>query len=66
MRLDVNVPLKNYQVVKEGAWRLERSLPTIKYLLSKGAKVIIFGKSLLDFILSSKTNPKSKASIGRA
>lgn len=43
LRLDVNVPLKNSQVVKDGAWRLERSLPTIKYLLSKRAKVIIFG-----------------------
>ena len=43
LRLDVNVPLKDAQVVKEGAWRLERSLPTIKYLLSKKAKVIIFG-----------------------
>ena len=43
LRLDVNVPLRKGKVTTEGAWRLERSLLTIKYLLAKKAKVIIVG-----------------------
>lgn len=41
LRLDLNVPFNNGQVDKEGDRRLERSIPTIKYLLSQKAKVII-------------------------
>lgn len=42
LRLDLNVPLdKKGRVLAAGAWRLERSLPTIRYLLRKRAKVII-------------------------
>ena len=41
LRLDLNVPFCNGQVDKEGDGRLERSLPTIKYLLNQKAKIII-------------------------
>jgi phosphoglycerate kinase len=41
LRLDLNVPLKNGQVAKEGQERIIRSLPTIKYLQERGAKIII-------------------------
>ena len=41
LRLDLNVPFDDGQVDKEGDRRLERSLPTIKYLLQKKAKIII-------------------------
>ncbi|MFA6252857.1 MAG: phosphoglycerate kinase [Patescibacteria group bacterium] len=41
LRLDLNVPLKNGQVPKDGQERLLRALPTIKYLLAKKASVII-------------------------
>lgn len=41
LRLDLNVPIKNGKVSKDGTWRLERSLPTIKYLLKHKAKIII-------------------------
>lgn len=42
LRLDLNVPLdKKGRVLAAGAWRLQRSLPTIQYLLRHQAKVII-------------------------
>jgi len=41
LRLDLNVPIHNGQVDKDGTWRLEKSLPVIKYLLGKKAKLII-------------------------
>ncbi|MDD5749389.1 MAG: phosphoglycerate kinase [Patescibacteria group bacterium] len=43
LRLDVNVPLAKAKVSPEGAWRLERSLATIKYLTAQKAKVIMVG-----------------------
>ena len=43
LRLDVNVPLAKAKVSPEGAWRLERSLSTIKYLTAQKAKVIMVG-----------------------
>ena len=39
VRLDLNLPLQNGQVTDRT--RLERSLPTLKELASKGAKVIV-------------------------
>lgn len=42
LRLDLNVPLDSRgQVAKNGDWRLNRAIPTIKYLLGKKAKIII-------------------------
>lgn len=41
LRLDLNVPLKNDQVPKDGQERILRALPTIKFLLDKKASVII-------------------------
>jgi len=41
LRLDLNVPIHHGLVDKDGTWRLEKSLPVIKYLLSQQAKVII-------------------------
>jgi len=41
LRLDFNINLKNNKVLKDSVWRLERSIPTIKYLLRKKAKIII-------------------------
>ncbi len=41
LRLDLNVPLKNGQVPKNGQERIRRALPTIKFLLNKKASVII-------------------------
>lgn len=41
LRLDLNVPLKNGQVPKDGQERILRALPTIKFLLDKKASVII-------------------------
>lgn len=39
LRADFNVPIKNGQITDNN--RIKESLPTIKYLLNKGAKVII-------------------------
>ncbi len=39
VRVDFNVPLKNGQI-KE-FYKIEKSLPTVKYLLERGAKVIL-------------------------
>ncbi|MFA6466322.1 MAG: phosphoglycerate kinase [Patescibacteria group bacterium] len=42
LRLDLNVPLDaKGNVERHGDWRLDRSIPTIKYLLKHQAKVII-------------------------
>lgn len=41
LRLDLNVAVRDGQVDKDSTWRLEESIPTIKYLLAKKAKVII-------------------------
>jgi len=41
LRLDLNTSLTKGQVDKDSTWRLEVSLASIKYLLSKKAKVII-------------------------
>ncbi len=40
LRLDLNIPLDG-KINKKEAWRIERSLPTIQYLVKKKAKVII-------------------------
>jgi len=39
LRLDLNVPVKNGRVMDD--FRIERSLPTIKYLKKNGARVVI-------------------------
>ena len=39
LRCDLNVPLKNGVITDDG--RIKASLPTIKYLLSVGASVVI-------------------------
>lgn len=39
VRVDFNVPIKNNQV--KDAFKIEQSLPTIEYLVKKGAKVIL-------------------------
>ncbi|MBT4516783.1 MAG: phosphoglycerate kinase [Candidatus Komeilibacteria bacterium] len=42
LRLDLNVPLnKQTKVDRHGDWRLDRAVPSIKYLLKQKAKVII-------------------------
>jgi phosphoglycerate kinase len=41
LRLDLNVPITKGKVPNSGTWRLERAIPTIKYLISKKARVII-------------------------
>ncbi|MFA6307940.1 MAG: phosphoglycerate kinase [Patescibacteria group bacterium] len=41
LRLELNIPFADGKVDKEDSRRLEKSLPTIKYLVSKKAKVII-------------------------
>ena len=42
LRLDLNVPLDDQgKVEQHGDWRLDRAVPTIKYLLKQKAKVII-------------------------
>lgn len=41
LRLDLNVPIKNGRVSRDGQERLVRSLPTIRYLLEQKAKIII-------------------------
>lgn len=41
LRLDLNVPVHGGKVDKDGTWRLEKVIPTIKYLSSQKAKVII-------------------------
>ncbi len=40
LRLDLNIPLDN-NINKKNAWRIERSLSTIQYLVKKKAKIII-------------------------
>lgn len=41
LRLDLNVPIKNAKVPKDGQERILRALPTIKFLLAKKASIII-------------------------
>ena len=41
LRLDLNVPIEKGKVPNSGTWRIERAIPTIKYLISKKARVII-------------------------
>lgn len=41
LRLDLNVPIKNGRVPKDGQERILRALPTIKFLLAKKASIII-------------------------
>lgn len=40
IRLDFNVPIKNYKIISYK--RIKLSLPTIEYCLNKGAKIILF------------------------
>lgn len=41
LRLDLNIPIDHGRISPEGAWRLQRAIPTIKYLITHGAKIII-------------------------
>lgn len=41
LRLDLNVPIKDGRVSKDGQERIVRSLPTIRHLLKNKAKIII-------------------------
>ncbi len=41
LRTDYNVPLKNGRIDKHSAWRIIATFPTINYLCSKQAKIII-------------------------
>lgn len=41
LRLDLNIPLVNNKVNKDSIWRLEKTIPTIQYLIKKKAKIII-------------------------
>jgi phosphoglycerate kinase len=41
VRVDFNVPIKNGTVVED--FRIKSAIPTIEYLQSKGAKVILIG-----------------------
>lgn len=46
LRLDLNVAVsKNKQILKTDAWRLDKALPTLEYLVKKQAKVIIIAHS---------------------
>ncbi|MBT4849538.1 phosphoglycerate kinase [Candidatus Parcubacteria bacterium] len=67
LRLDLNVPLEKGKVDKDGTWRLQRSVPTIKYLLAKKAKVIILahlgrpgGKKISDLSMLPVSQALSK------
>jgi len=41
VRVDFNVPLQNGQVSSGGEWRIKAVLPTLDYLLDRGAKIIL-------------------------
>jgi 3-phosphoglycerate kinase len=41
LRLDLNIPLGKRGIRPEDTWRLQKAIPTINYLVNKGAKVII-------------------------
>ncbi len=41
LRLDLNIYLKDNKVIKDSIWKLEKVLPTLKYLIKKKAKIII-------------------------
>ena len=41
VRVDFNVPLKDGGVVLSGEWRLQAVLPTLDFLASRGAKIVI-------------------------
>ena len=41
LRLDLNIPIGKKGIRSKDTWRLEKSMPTINYLVNKGAKVII-------------------------
>lgn len=41
VRVDFNVPLQNGQVSPGGEWRIKAVLPTLNYLLDRGAKIIL-------------------------
>ncbi len=46
LRLDLNVTVaKNKQILKTDAWRLDKALSTLEYLVKKQAKVIIIAHS---------------------
>lgn len=67
LRLDLNVPVRNGKVDKDGTWRLQRTIPTLKYLLNKKAKVIIIahlgrpeGKVVKEFSLQPVAESLSK------
>ncbi|MFH1145400.1 MAG: phosphoglycerate kinase [bacterium] len=68
LRLDLNVPLlPNGEIGKAESYRLEASLPTLKYLLDKKAKVIILthlGRPDGKIVNSLRLDPVAKA-LGR-
>lgn len=41
LRLDLNVPLRGSRVEASEAWRIERALPTINYLIKQKTRIII-------------------------
>src|SRR5471030_882329 len=69
VRVDLNVPMKDGKVTD--ATRIERAVPTLSELASKGAKVIVLshfgrpdGKRVPEMSLKALVEPLSKA-LGR-